>query len=306
MTRSTNYDQADPDTGPGTVENVAGVEEEDNSAAAAESEVGETGQEENMGPEFSGDSDDEGAGGSDAASVGSDILGPDGSVTYRTLVNHTGPDWCRVYMTAQGICAVCGNLGETCTRARHKVKAGNHAHRGPPGWYVGLLHVRRGSAPSLRRDGRLDGPCFSTTEAQDLREQEEVAAAAALVATAGPEDHRAGENTVKFVDMAGDEGEPTSPRHAHEVNHTHSEYGNIDSAARSPLYLGLEQGDGSCTWLKCEPNSPPPLLNVLLSTGWSVKVTHLSVPSIRNWVTGTDPSPPSIHLPQGNRRSAAK
>jgi hypothetical protein len=187
MTQSTNYDQADPDTGPGTVENVAGVEEEDNSAAAAASEVGEAGQEENMGPDFPGDSDDEGTGGNDGASVGSDILGPDGSVTYRTLVYLTGPDWCRVYMTAQGIRAVCGNRGETCTRARHKFKAGNPAHRGPPGWYVGLLHLRRGSAPSLRRDGRLDGPCFSTTEAQDLREQEEVAAAAALVATAGPE-----------------------------------------------------------------------------------------------------------------------
>jgi hypothetical protein len=110
MTRSTNYDQADPDTGPGTVENVAGVEEEDNSVAAAGSEGGETGQGENMGPEFPGGSDDEGAGGSNGASVGSDILGPDGSVTYRTLVNLTGPDWCRVYMTAQGIRAVCAEL----------------------------------------------------------------------------------------------------------------------------------------------------------------------------------------------------
>ena len=35
MTRANNYDQ-DPDTGPGTVETVAGVEEEEDSVAAAE------------------------------------------------------------------------------------------------------------------------------------------------------------------------------------------------------------------------------------------------------------------------------
>jgi hypothetical protein len=283
MTRTTNYAQGDPDTGPGTVETVGDVEEEENSAAA-ESEPGETGNH--------GDSDAEGADEpSDGASVGSDILGPDGAVTYRTLVNLTGPDWCRVYMTSQGIRAVCGNLGDACTRPRHKAKARNTAHRGPPGWYVGLLHVRRGSAPSLRRDGRLDGPCFSTTEAQDLREQEEAAETAALADTAGPEDRRADETTVRFVDMAGDEGEPASPHYSQAANQTHRDNDHEDSANLSPLYLGLEQKDGSRTWMECDPNSPPPLLNVLLGTGWAVKVTYSSVPSVRNWVSSTDPPP---------------
>jgi hypothetical protein len=40
MARATNYDQADPDTGPGTVETVGDVEEEENSATAAESGTG--------------------------------------------------------------------------------------------------------------------------------------------------------------------------------------------------------------------------------------------------------------------------
>jgi hypothetical protein len=100
MTRATNYAQGDPDTGPGTVETVGDVEEKENSAAA-ESDPGETG---NPGSRFAGDSETEGADEpSDGASVGSDILGPDGAVTYRTLVNLTGQDWCRVYMTSQGI-----------------------------------------------------------------------------------------------------------------------------------------------------------------------------------------------------------
>ena len=277
MTRSTNYDQADPDTGPGTVETVAGVEEEEDSVAAAEPDG-----------TVQVDSDDEGAGGSDAASVGSDILGPDGQVTFRTLVNLTGTDWCRVYMTSQGIRAVCGNVGGNCTRPRHKAKIKNPAHRGPPGWYVGLLHSRRGAAPSLRRDGRLDGPCFTTTEAQDLREQEEVAEAAALSATARPEDRGNDETTVRFVDMAGDEGEPTPPRPGYPTTNE-----TDDSASRSPLYLGLEQNDGSRTWLKCEPNSPPPLLNVLLSTGWVVRVTHSSPEGARKWVALTGPPAPA-------------
>jgi hypothetical protein len=29
----------------------------------------------------------------------------------------------------------------------------------------------------------------------------------------------------------------------------------------------------------------------LLGTGWAVKVTHSSVPSVRNWVSATDPPP---------------
>jgi hypothetical protein len=261
MTRANNYDQADLDTGPDTVETVAGVEEEEDSAVAAEPDG--TVREETTGDGLQGDSEDEGGGGSDTASVGSNILGPDGSVTFRTLVNLTGQDWCRVYMTSQGIRAVCGKLGEKCTRPRHRAKAMNPAHRGPPGWYVGLLHVRRGTAPNLRRDGRLDGPCFSTTEAQDLREQEEAVAAAALLATAGPEDRRNDETTVRSVDMAGDEGEPTPHRPGYATGQALHDEGNDDSASRSPLYLGLEQGDGSRTWLKCDPNSPPPLLNVL-------------------------------------------
>ena len=36
MTRANNYDQDDPDTGPGTVGTVTGVEEEEDSVAAAE------------------------------------------------------------------------------------------------------------------------------------------------------------------------------------------------------------------------------------------------------------------------------
>jgi hypothetical protein len=64
---ATNYDQADPNTGPGTVETVGDVEEDENSAAAAESGTGGPGPDDETGTAFAGDSDDEGASGSDAA-----------------------------------------------------------------------------------------------------------------------------------------------------------------------------------------------------------------------------------------------
>jgi hypothetical protein len=65
-----------------------------------------------------------------------------------------------------------------------------------------------------------------------------------------------------------------------------------DHNPSTKLYFGLEHTDNKRTWLECDPNAPPPLLQVLLSAGWTVKVTHSIVEHVQEWVA--DVQTPSL------------
>jgi hypothetical protein len=271
MTRTSN-----PLDSEGANEAEAGAEEE-TFESAGEEEASEA----QPGPE--------GADVSDTGSVGSDILDAEGRVTFNSLVDLTGPDLCRLIMTSQGVRAVCGNPAATCTRKNHKTKPRTARTLGDSAWYMGLLHanVRAGEPP--RYDGRLDGPRFSTEDATDIREQETSAAAANLEATARPEDlHAQGRHAPPVGEEQEPAAEPTRTGRTHDAHDTIDLISETDKAP--PIYMGLANSQDQRTWLTCEPDNPPALLNVLLGSGWTVRNTFTTAVQAHTWATTRGPS----------------
>jgi hypothetical protein len=202
-------------------------------------------------------------------------------------------------MTSQGVRAVCGNMASSCTRKNHKTKARTERTLGESAWYMGLLHVNGKGGEQPRYDGRMDSPRFSSEDATEIREQETSAAAASLEATARPKDLHAQD---RITPPGGGEPELAADSMASMTDHSLESPNSLNSHAHEtidlisetdkapPIYMGLANPQDQRSWLTCEPDDPPALLNVLLGSGGTVRNTVTTAVQAHTWATIRGPS----------------